>query len=90
MSPFEITMLACFGFAWPFSIAKSWKTQNNCGKSLVFLCIVLTGYVAGILHKLFYSLDAVILFYLLNSMMVITDIAIFLRNEAIAAKKNGI
>lgn len=72
-------MLVCFGAAWPFSILKSFRTKSAQGKSLVFLLIVLAGYVAGILHKVCYSFDGVIYLYLLNAAMVAVDIALFLR-----------
>ena len=29
-------MLFCFGFSWPFSIAKSIRTRSTKGKSLMF------------------------------------------------------
>jgi formate hydrogenlyase subunit 3/multisubunit Na+/H+ antiporter MnhD subunit len=80
MSPFEIIMLLCFGVAWPFSIWKSWKTGRSEGKSRRFLVIVLLGYVAGILHKIFYKLDGVIVLYVLNMVMVGIDLALYYRN----------
>lgn len=80
MSFFEILMLLCFGFAWPFSIYKSYKSRSTQGKSLIFLLIVLLGYVAGILHKLFFHFDKVIFFYCLNFSMVAIDIALYFRN----------
>ena len=66
MSPFEIIMLICFGAAWPVSIYKSWTSRSVEGKSLFFLIIVLSGYIAGILHKIFYLYDGVIILYALN------------------------
>jgi hypothetical protein len=83
MSIFEIIMLLCFGAAWPFSIYKSYVSRKNSGKSVIFLFIVFVGYVAGILHKIFYSLDFVIYLYILNGLMVIADIAIYYRNSVI-------
>lgn len=84
MSPFEIAMLLCFGAAWPFSIYKSYTSRLNAGKSLVFLYVVLTGYVAGVLHKLLYSFDTVIYLYMLNGLMVLTDIMLYYRNRRLA------
>jgi hypothetical protein len=81
MSVFEIGMLVCFGAAWPVSIYKSLKTRAVAGKSLFFLIIVLVGYVAGILHKLFFHYDLVIFLYLLNALMVSLDIGLYLRNR---------
>jgi hypothetical protein len=81
MSIFEITMMICFGAAWPASIYKSWNSGTNNGKSLVFLFIVLAGYIAGILHKIFFNPDMVILLYILNFTMVSIDIFIYYRNS---------
>ena len=81
MSIFEILMLVCFGAAWPFSIARSYRSRATGGKSLPFLYIVLVGYVAGILHKIFFSYDLVIFLYGLNGLMVATDIGLYYRNR---------
>ena len=81
MSIFEVIMLLCFGAAWPFSIYKSYRSKETGGKSIVFLYVVLLGYVAGMAHKYFYSLDYVIYLYALNSVMVSIDIALYYRNK---------
>lgn len=81
MSIFEIGMLLGFGFAWPFSIYRSYTSRQNNGKSLLFLFVILFGYVSGILHKIFYSFDPVIYLYILNSIMVSIDILLFYRNK---------
>ncbi len=75
-SIFEALMLICFGAAWPFSIWRIWKTKAARGKSMWFLCIVLTGYVSGVIHKVLNSLDYVIILYVMNSMLVSVDIAL--------------
>lgn len=84
MSIFEAIMLICFGAAWPFSIYKSYTSRSVEGKSAFFLVIVLCGYVAGILHKLFFQYDAVIYLYILNFIMVSTDFLLYLRNSRLA------
>ncbi len=80
MSFFEALMLLCFGAAWPFSIYRSYTSKSVRGKSLGFLLILLAGYVAGILHKIFYSFDYVIYLYILNLVMVSLDTMLYLRN----------
>lgn len=85
MSVFEIIMLVCFGFAWPPSIYKSWKTRQTGGKSLAFLLIVELGYLAGILNKVFYHYDLVIVLYGINFTMVAIDIGLYLRNRRLQA-----
>ena len=86
MSIFEVVMLVCFGAAWPFSIYRSWKSREVGGKSLTFLVALLVGYIAGILHKVFYLMDGVIVLYLLNAIMVSVDIALYLRNRRFKAR----
>jgi len=81
MSVFEITMLVCFGAAWPFSIYKSYRSRQVAGKSLLFLLVIFVGYVAGILHKIFYYYDAVVYLYALNGTMVLIDILLYFRNR---------
>jgi hypothetical protein len=89
MSIFEIIMLLCFGAAWPSSIHKSWVSRTSKGKSLFFLIIVLVGYGAGILHKIFYSMDWVILFYVINGVMVCIDMGLYFRNSALDRGREG-
>lgn len=81
MSIFEIIMLACFGAAWPFSIYKSYTSRSTRGKSSTFLVILIVGYVAGILHKIFYNYDMVIYLYILNLIMVSIDLALYFYNS---------
>ena len=81
MSFFEAGMLLCFGAAWPTSIIKSLKSRSTKGKSIVFLFIILTGYVFGILHKIFYNMDIVLVFYIINFIMVATDAILYFRNR---------
>jgi len=84
MSIFEVLMLLCFGAAWPVSIYKSYKSRQNTGKSVMFLFIILLGYAAGITHKIIYSLDPVLYLYILNSIMVSTDICLYFRNKKLS------
>lgn len=86
MSIFEVIMLVCFGAAWPFSIYKSYVSKQTAAKSLIFLYIVVVGYVAGITHKIFFSFDKVIYLYIFNCLMVITDILVYYRNRAFETK----
>lgn len=80
MSIFEIVMLICFGAAWPFSIYRSYTSKSVAGKSPYFLLIIMLGYVAGILNKVFYNFDQVIYLYVLNMIMVFADFLLYVRN----------
>lgn len=77
MSPFEIAMLVCFGISWPISVLKSWKTKSTTGKSILFMTAILIGYIAGILHKIFFSPDFVIIIYVFNLVMVSLDVTLY-------------
>ena len=80
MSPvFEAMMLLCFGCSWPFAIRKTWKTKRVEGVSILFLWLVLIGYVAGVLFKLTGTTDAVLLLYAVNFFMVGTEIVLYYR-----------
>jgi hypothetical protein len=85
MSIFEIFMLVCFGFAWPTSIYKSITSKSIEGKSVLFLYIILLGYLMGMLHKLVYSYDFVIILYFINFLMVFTDLMLYYRNKRLAS-----
>lgn len=76
-SIFEILMLLCFAFSWPFSIIKSIRTKVVLGKSPIFMIIIIIGYIMGILHKLFYSFDWVIWLYVFNLVIVGTDLILY-------------
>jgi len=78
--------MICFGFAWPFSIHKSYKSRSNKGKSLWFLIIVIIGYSCGIIHKIFYNFDYVIILYALNFVLVLADTGLYFRNYFIESK----
>jgi len=74
-------MLLCFGAAWPVSIYKSYTSRTTAGKSVIFLIIVLIGYIAGILHKIFNNFDLVIWLYIANAVMVSIDILLYVCNK---------
>ena len=81
MSFFEAGMLVCFGFAWPVNIYKSLKSRSTGGKSPYFLMIIIAGYLFGIVHKLLYSRDIVLVLYFVNAIMVSVDLLLYYRNR---------
>ena len=80
---FEICMLLCFGAAWPLSVYKSWKSNSNEGKSIGFLLVVLAGYINGIMFKITGNMNYVFGLYLFNTVMVLLDILLYIRNGTI-------
>lgn len=84
----EITMIVSFGASWPLNVIKSYKARTAKGKSLPFLCLILFGYIAGIISKLvnesymanFTEKWYVLFFYVLNFIMVAIDFILYFRN----------
>ncbi len=76
---FEAIMIILFGLSWPASIYKSITVKKVTGKSHLFLWLVFFGYVSGIAHKIVYSLDWVLTFYVINACMVFVDILLYYR-----------
>ena len=94
----EIIMVVSFGASWPLNVMKSYKARTTKGKSLGFLFLIFFGYIAGIISKLlneaymasFASKWYVLFFYVLNLIMVGTDLILYARNarlDKLAAKK---
>lgn len=81
MSPLEALMLICFGAAWPFSIYRSLRSRSTNGKSLLFMLVLILGYLAGIANKLANGADLVLWLYVLNLIMVSTDAGLWIRNR---------
>ena len=49
---FEAFMLLSFSVSWYCSIWKMLRTRTAAGKSFAFVCLICTGYLAGIAAKL--------------------------------------
>lgn len=85
----EVVMIVSFGFSWPFNVVKSYKSRTAKGKSLLFLCLIFFGYIAGIISKLmnesymsaFSEKWYVLFFYVLNLLMVGADLILYFRNR---------
>ena len=90
----EIIMVVSFGASWPLNVMKSYKARTAKGKSLPFLCLIFFGYIAGIASKLmneaymaaFSEKWYVLFFYVLNLVMVGTDLVLYFTNRALDKK----
>ncbi|HBT78547.1 MAG TPA: hypothetical protein DEB39_16865 [Planctomycetaceae bacterium] len=76
MSWFEIGMLVCFAASWPVSIYKTWALKLGTAKSRSFILLVAVGYGCGIMHKILYSFDVVLLLYVFNLVLVLIDLGL--------------
>ena len=91
----EITMIVLFGASWPMNVIKSIKTKSAKGKSILFLVLILIGYIAGITSKFvnpvymaqFAEKWYVLFFYFLNFFMVLTDTILYFRNRSLDKKR---
>ena len=94
---FEIIMIVSFGASQPLNVLKSYRARTTKGKSLAFLLLIFFGYIAGITSKLineaymvaFDEKWYVLFFYVLNPIMVGTDLILYVRNRKLD-KENGI
>ena len=98
----EVLMIVSFGASWPFNVMKSYRARTTKGKSLTFLCLIFFGYIAGVVMKaikigIATELTGITAFiawlalsvYILNLLMVGTDLALYVRNyrlDKLAAK----
>ena len=90
----EILMVVSFGLSWPLNVIKSYKARTTKGKSLGFLFLIFFGYIAGIASKFtnevymaaFAQKWYVLFFYVLNLIMVSTDLLIYYRNYKLDKK----
>jgi len=93
----EVIMILCFGASWPFNVIKSYRARTAKGKSPVFLCLIIIGYIAGIVSKFLNEAYMaaigekwyVLFFYFLNLLMVSADLIIYFRNRMLD-KRSGI
>jgi lipopolysaccharide export LptBFGC system permease protein LptF len=81
MSPFEAGMLICFGASWPLDIYKSLKSRSTAGKSVMFMFVLCVGHIFGIINKIVYNHDIVLVLYIINLLLVSVDICLFYRNK---------
>ena len=91
----EVIMIVSFGASWPMNVMKSWKARTAKGKSLAFLLFIFFGYIAGIASKFlneaymasFATKWYVLIFYILNLLMVGTDLILYFRNKKLDAQR---
>lgn len=78
---FEALMLLAFAASWPFSIAKTLRTKTVAGKSPLFMGIIESGYVFGVLFKLTApgGLDWRVWLYVMNFVIIGFDLALYFR-----------
>ena len=87
---FETVMLVCFGLSWPINVVKAYKTQTTKGTSLPFIFLIITGYIAGIVAKIVTGqVNYVLVVYIINLVIVMLNVAVYIRNYQLD-KKNPV
>lgn len=85
----EAVMVICFGLSWPLSVYKSYTSRTAKGKSPFFLVFIFIGYLFGIARKILDVQYTYVLFlYMLNAVMVFTDLMLYLRNKKLDAESS--
>ncbi len=79
MSVFEAFMLMCFGASWPFAVLKTYKTKNVKGKSAKFISLILMGYIFGVVHKVIFSFDIILILYVFNVLLVFAELVMYFK-----------
>ena len=78
----ETIMMILFGLSWPMNIIRSVRSRTAKGKSIWFLFFIILGYLAGIAAKITAgNITSVLFFYVLNILMVSTDVILYFRNR---------
>lgn len=85
----ETLMLVAFGISWPINAYKSYKARSTKGKSLLFLLLIFSGYICGIISKLINSAYMsslstkwyVLAVYVFNFFFVGLDLFLYFRNK---------
>ena len=78
----EFAMLFCFGFSWPFAIAKTYRAKRVDGKSPMFEIIVILGYLFGIASHLISDRSWVLWVYLVDVALVATDLSLYFHYQS--------
>lgn len=87
---FETAMLVCFGFSWPINVVKAYKARTAKSTSLAFICLIITGYIGGIIAKLIsHQFNYVLAVYFLNLAIVFANVVVYFRNKNLDRKKEA-
>ena len=90
---FEMFMIIVFGLSWPINCVKLWRSRTTKGVTAVFYCLIMLGYLFGIISKVIKLQEGVVtpiyvwFFYILNLLMVAACLVIFFRNRALERRQ---
>ena len=80
----ETVMLICFGISWPINLIKNVKARSAKGMSLMFIVMIIIGYIAGITAKIVGNqINYVLIAYVVNLLMVSANLVVYCINKRI-------
>ena len=82
----ELAMLFCFGFSWPFAIARTLRAKRVDGKSPLFSVLVMAGYLCGIAAHAISDGSWLVWVYLADFLLVLADFLLYCRYRKAPAK----
>lgn len=83
----EAGMLLCFGISWPMSLIKNIKSHTAKNMSIGFIVLIITGYISGIVAKLYsHTYGYVLAVYLLNLLIVSLNLVVYFVNRRLDRK----
>ena len=86
----EAAMLVCFGFSWPMNVYKNYKAGTAKSMSILFVLIIITGYVSGITAKLWsHTINYVLAVYIINLAIVSVNVFVYIRNRRLDRLEEG-
>ena len=78
----ETLMLICFGMSWPMNVYRNYKARTARGMSLLFILLIISGYVACIGAKILTgNFTYVLAVYVLNLLFVSINLLVYVRNR---------
>jgi len=87
---FETIMLICFGLSWPVNAVKAYRAGTAKGVSPAFLCLIIAGYIAGVIAKFISGqINYVLIMYFINIAMVAINLCIYFRNRALDKQREA-
>ena len=81
---FEALMLVCFAASWPFNLLKAYRARTNVGTSLIFMLVIIAGYLCGLINKFVNDdISYVVFFYVFDLLLVFIGVLIYARNKTL-------
>lgn len=79
----ETVMLICFGISWPFNLVKNIKAKTAKSMSLLFILLIISGYISGIIAKIISGrINYVLIAYIFNLVVVSANLVVYFINSA--------